>query len=238
MAEAYRLAKEKMEQAKAGGASSGSEEEPVDRPREPAATELVASARLCGCLKFALALRESAMPLLLLQPSCTAALQTPLGCSPASIPAASRGWRTAVEEEEGEVREEGELLPADAADHQSHDTQQAAAQGPAAHGAAPSAGGDGIARKRKHAPIVWHTPPKAARGGGMAHVGSSKGLDVLAASGGAKTAADRAMEELAAFQQQQAEGGSGEDDGQPFMKPSPSVSSGDDEGDRGTNGGK
>lgn len=36
MAEAYRLAKEKMEQAKAGGADSGSEEEPVERPREPA----------------------------------------------------------------------------------------------------------------------------------------------------------------------------------------------------------
>lgn len=38
MAEAYRLAKEKMEQAKAGGADSGSgsDEEPVERPREPA----------------------------------------------------------------------------------------------------------------------------------------------------------------------------------------------------------
>ncbi len=36
MAEAYRLAKEKMEQAKAGGAGSGSDEEPVERPREPA----------------------------------------------------------------------------------------------------------------------------------------------------------------------------------------------------------
>lgn len=146
---------------------------------------------------------------------------------PVPAPAASRGWRAAVDEEEGELREEGELPPA------GRDTQQGAAQGPAARDGSPVAGGDSAARKRKHAPIVWHTPPKAARGGGMAHVGSSKGLDALAAGGGgaaAKTAADRAMEELAAFQQQQAAEGSGEEEGgQPFMKPSPSVSSEEEE---------
>lgn len=137
------------------------------------------------------------------------------------------------------MHEEGELPPAAVTDQRSRDTHHAAAQGPAACDAAFSAGGSGAVRKRKHAPIVWHTPPKAARGGGMAHVGSSKGLDALAAGCGAKTATDRAMAELAAFQQQQAEGSSGEeDDGQPFMKPPPSVSSGEEEGDRGTNGGK
>ena len=149
---------------------------------------------------------------------------------PPLAPAASRGWRAAVEVEEGEIREEGELPPA------GRDEQQEAAQGPAARDGAPAAGGDSGARKRKHAPIVWHTPPKAARGGGMAHVGSSKGLDALAAGGGggARTAADRAMEELAAFQQQQAAEGSGEEEGgQPFMKPSPSVSSGEEEEEAG-----
>ncbi len=132
------------------------------------------------------------------------------------------------------MREEGELPPADAAERSGRDAQQAAVQGPPDRDTSPAAG-DGAGRKRKHAPIVWHTPPKAARGSGMAHVGSSKGLDALAAGGGAKTAADRAMEELAAFQQQQIGGGGGEeDDGQPFMKPSPSVSSAEeDEEDRG-----
>lgn len=138
------------------------------------------------------------------------------------------------------MREEGELPPTDAAERGDRDAQQDAAQGPGARDGAPAADGDGAARKRKHAPIVWHTPPKAARGSGMAHVGSSKGLVALAAGGGAKTAADRAMEELAAFHQQQAEGGSAEeDDGQPYMKPSPSVSSGEeDEEGRGAERGK
>jgi hypothetical protein len=72
-------------------------------------------------------------------------------------------------------------------------------------------------------------------------VGSSKGLDSLAAgesgkpaaaSGKPVSAADRAMEELLAFQQQQQEaarGSSGEEqeggrDREPYFKPSPSVS--------------
>ena len=72
------------------------------------------------------------------------------------------------------------------------------------------------------------------------HCRGPAGLLVLAAGGGAKTAADRAREELAAFQQQQAEGGSAEEeDGQPYMKPSPSVSSGEeDEEGRGAERGK
>ena len=67
--------------------------------------------------------------------------------------------------------------------------------------------------KRKHAPIVWHTPPKQARGE-LPHVGSLKGaLDALDGAAGAagtagaagaagaapKTAAERALEEVAAF---------------------------------------
>lgn len=133
--------------------------------------------------------------------------------------------------------EDGELPTAEVAraPAQRGAQQQAAAQDLADRdGMADAVGSDGDSGgsgKRKHARIVWHTPPKAARGSGMAHVGSSKGLDGLGAQGGgggeARTAADRAMEELAAFQQQQAAAaGSGDDDdGRPLMKPSPSVSS-------------
>ena len=41
MAEAYRLAKEKMEKAKAGGAEGSSDDEPVERPRAPAVPPLL-----------------------------------------------------------------------------------------------------------------------------------------------------------------------------------------------------
>lgn len=90
-------------------------------------------------------------------------------------------------------------------------------------------------KKRKHAPIVWHTPPKAARAE-LPSVGSCKGLEGLGAGGAAgaapKSAAERALDEVLAFQAQQlgAEGGGeGGDDEQPFMKPSPSVSSEEEE---------
>ncbi|KAL4427156.1 hypothetical protein ABPG77_001160 [Micractinium sp. CCAP 211/92] len=117
----------------------------------------------------------------------------------------SRGWRAAAEDE-GEMPEDGEL--------------------PVTAPSPPPSG-----KKRKHAPIVWHTPPKAARAE-LPSVGSSKGLQGLgagAAAGAApKSAAERALDEVLAFQAQQlgAEGGAeGGDDEQPFMKPSPSVSS-------------
>ncbi|KAL4459167.1 hypothetical protein ABPG75_014032 [Micractinium tetrahymenae] len=133
----------------------------------------------------------------------------------------SRGWRAAAEDE-GELPEDGELPQA--------------APGPAP---APSPSPPPSGKKRKHAPIVWHTPPKAARGE-LPHVGSSKGLEGLAAGAGGgaapRSAADRAMEEVLAFQAQQlgTEGGgeAAEDDGQPYMKPSPSVSS-EEEGEEG-----
>ena len=162
-------------------------------------------------------------------------------------PAASRGWRSAAEdEEEGgkQSSEESGELPASAekrpggvggsgAAQQRGEQWEEEEQGAAA-------GGD--SRKRKHSAIVWHTPPKPGKAG-MAHVGSSKGLDSLAAGEASKpaacgkplSAADRAMEELLAFQQQQQQaaaggsGGEGEEeeggsDGQPYFKPSPSVS--------------
>lgn len=132
----------------------------------------------------------------------------------ASFHAASRGWRAAAEDA-GEMPEDGELPMA-------------------APGPAPSPPPSG--KKRKHAPIVWHTPPKVPRGE-PSGASPAKGAAGVAAGGGGgaapKSAADRAMEEVLAFQAQQlgGEGGGedGEDDGQPFMKPSPSVSSGEEE---------
>ncbi|KAL4854151.1 Cyclin-dependent kinase G-2 [Chlorella vulgaris] len=135
-----------------------------------------------------------------------------------SLHAASRGWRATLEEDESrEAPEDGELQ------------QQEGNSG-------------GVGSKRKHAPIVWHTPPKAAKGGQPATAEGSRATDsVPAGTGGGgstagMTATDRAMEELRAFQEQQAAAGDGsenESDGLPLMKPSPSVSSDEDEEEEG-----
>jgi hypothetical protein len=135
-----------------------------------------------------------------------------------SLHAASRGWRATLEEDESrEAPEDGELQ------------QQEGNSG-------------GVGSKRKHAPIVWHTPPKAAKSGQPATAGGSRATDsVPAGTGGGgstagMTATDRALEELRAFQEQQAAAGDGsenESDGLPLMKPSPSVSSDEDEEEEG-----
>ncbi|PSC74284.1 cyclin-dependent kinase G-2-like isoform X1 [Micractinium conductrix] len=134
----------------------------------------------------------------------------------------SRGWRASLEDE-GEMPEDGELPAAGPA-----------AQQEAEHDDERSPG------KRKHAPIVWHTPPKQARGE-LPHVGSLKGaLDALDGAAGAagtagaagaagaapKTAAERALEEVAAFAAAQAGSGDEADDAHdgPVMKDSPMVS--------------
>ena len=224
--QAYRLAKEQMSKAQAAARQGDSDgDEPIERPRE-LRSSATGSQQLASCHSADV---QSATTV---RPEPTAALPH----------AASRGWRTAIEQDEGEASEDGEL-PAEGGDGGSSAAQRSAGQRGGARGPARTAVGDGDGedggRKRKHAPIVWHTPPKAARqggggGSGMAHVGSSKGLNSLGGGGsGARTAADRAMEELAAFQQQQAAvSGSGNEGngGLPAMKPSPSVSSEEDDG--------